>query len=237
MSSKAFIFGSNYKNTNAELNACVRDCERINELLASRGYTVTRKWSEELLVKSQIHNALTEFLKSLKIGDRAVIYYSGHGFQMPDADGDERDGKDECIYISGASYISDDEFRELLRKVPAGINILCVFDCCHSGTILDLPYQLDQLAVRQESKFRFKANIMCISGCTDPTVSYEANGTGYLTDCFIEVLNKWKAMLCINLPWVDFYLRISSRLLEHSNNAQFAQLSFSHSKNLKSFWL
>lgn len=236
MSSKAFIFGSNYRNTSAALKACVRDCQRMSESLKARGYEIIQKWSEDPLVKSQIHNDLKQFLKSLKPGDKAIVYYSGHGFQIPDISGDEPDGKDECIYL-GASYISDDEFRLLLQTVPAGINILCVFDCCHSGTILDLPLQYEQLKVRRENNFHFKANILCISGCADPNVSFEANGTGYLTDCFIKTLQDWKPILSTKLPWADFYLRISSRLIEHSNAKQFAQLSLSQPNVLRTFWL
>lgn len=31
-------------------------------------------------------------------------------------------------------------FRELITRVPAGCQLSAVMDCCHNGTIFDLPY-------------------------------------------------------------------------------------------------
>eukprot|EP00756_Hemistasia_phaeocysticola_P064626 Hpha_TRINITY_DN7949_c0_g1::TRINITY_DN7949_c0_g1_i1::g.146124::m.146124 len=37
--------------------------------------------------------------------------------------------------------ITDDElFDHPVAKLPAGAHLVCLMDCCHSGTILDLPY-------------------------------------------------------------------------------------------------
>lgn len=237
MALKAFIFGSNYKNTSAQLNACVRDCERINEALSAKGYQITKKWSEGPLDKTDINTSLLEFLKSLKTRDKAIIYYSGHGFQIVDTNRDETDGRDECIYLSNAGYFSDDEFRSMISVVPSGINILCLFDCCHSGTIFDLPFQFKELIIQRINKTYFNANIICISGCPDDKVSYEANGTGFLTDSFLAVLDAWKPIFCSRFPWIDFYIFVTGRLFLHSKATQISQLTFSNSNCLKSFWI
>lgn len=40
-----------------------------------------------------------------------------------------------------AGQITDDELhRIIVQPLPEGCKLTCVFDCCHSGTILDLPY-------------------------------------------------------------------------------------------------
>ncbi|RKP22239.1 peptidase C14, caspase domain-containing protein [Syncephalis pseudoplumigaleata] len=59
-------------------------------------------------------------------------------------DGDEKDGQDETIVpldYEKAGMIVDDDLHELLvRPLKPGVRLTAVFDCCHSGTVLDLPF-------------------------------------------------------------------------------------------------
>jgi len=81
--------------------------------------------------------------------DTAVIYFSGHGTQIPDQPPlDEEDGRDEAFVFStiGSRSVDwrtalreklimvDDEFNVLVKKIPARKKIVVV-DACHSGTI------------------------------------------------------------------------------------------------------
>jgi hypothetical protein len=71
------------------------------------------------------------------------IHYSGHGSNRPDDDDDEveTDGRDEVIVsrdIRTTGGISDDEFMAILARFDASKRVVCVMDCCHSGTIGDL---------------------------------------------------------------------------------------------------
>jgi hypothetical protein len=69
-----------------------------------------------------------------------MLYYSGHGSQMPDISKDETDGLDETIVpydsrLPGKFDISDDELNALLKKLAAKTsNITVILDSCHSGT-------------------------------------------------------------------------------------------------------
>ncbi|CAG8495706.1 5122_t:CDS:2 [Dentiscutata erythropus] len=69
---------------------------------------------------------------------------SGHGGQQVDTDGDEEDGYDETIMpldFQTRGQIIDDEMHHILVDgLPAGCRLTVVFDSCHSGTVLDLPY-------------------------------------------------------------------------------------------------
>ena len=70
--------------------------------------------------------------------DTVVVYFAGHGTQMIDDNGDEEDGKDECLlaWDSGLldiSYIRDDDMNRWLGAVAAGTKIVMI-DACHSGT-------------------------------------------------------------------------------------------------------
>jgi len=75
-------------------------------------------------------------------GDKVLLYYSGHGAQIDDLDGDEEDGLDETLvpYDTGVggdittNQLSDDEIAELLAPL-ADRRLTMIIDACHSGTI------------------------------------------------------------------------------------------------------
>ncbi len=79
-------------------------------------------------------------------GDRAVLYFTGHGTRVPDASGDEVDGSDEVLLpydfqeiISGpgtrlTNVLLDDELGLLLEQIPAG-EVVVLVDSCNSGTM------------------------------------------------------------------------------------------------------
>jgi hypothetical protein len=89
--------------------------------------------------KRSIMKAITHWLADrVKPGDKALFYFSGHGIQLEDDNGDEADGKDEvlCAYDStlyDITFIRDDELDRWFRKVNTTDKIV-VLDCCHSGT-------------------------------------------------------------------------------------------------------
>jgi Caspase domain len=79
-----------------------------------------------------------------KAGDAVFCHYSGHGGKIRDDDGDEKDGYDETLvpvdYEAKGQLRDDDIFSTLVGPMPAGVVLTCVMDCCHSGTVLDLPF-------------------------------------------------------------------------------------------------
>ena len=77
--------------------------------------------------------------------DRVLIYFSGHGTQVPDDNGDEADNKDEALALHDTrhcegelhNFLRDDEFGRLLDAIPSS-NILVLVDADHSGSVTDL---------------------------------------------------------------------------------------------------
>lgn len=75
-------------------------------------------------------------------GDRAYLYFSGHGLQVKDQSGDEEDGLDEALstfdIVAGdgdwTNVILDDEIDAMLAKLKDRA-VSIVIDACHSGTI------------------------------------------------------------------------------------------------------
>jgi hypothetical protein len=71
--------------------------------------------------------------------------YTGHGGKMRDNDrGEEADGYDETLipvdYQKEGQIRDDDLYDILIKPLKKGIHLTCLMDCCHSGTVLDLPY-------------------------------------------------------------------------------------------------
>ncbi|KZT37039.1 peptidase C14 [Sistotremastrum suecicum HHB10207 ss-3] len=80
-------------------------------------------------------------------GDSFVFYFAGHGSQrVADQDEEEIDGLDQIIlpsdYTTTGNFIRDDEIKSILVDgLPSGCRLTGIFDCSHSGTVMDLKPQ------------------------------------------------------------------------------------------------
>ncbi len=66
-------------------------------------------------------------------GDEIFFYFSGHGSQVEDLDGDEEDGLDETLVAYDLKHLLDDELGVLLDRLTGRL-VTVVVDACHSGT-------------------------------------------------------------------------------------------------------
>eukprot|EP01061_Rhynchopus_euleeides_P004297 TRINITY_DN1355_c1_g1_i1.p1 TRINITY_DN1355_c1_g1~~TRINITY_DN1355_c1_g1_i1.p1 ORF type:complete len:330 (+),score=159.38 TRINITY_DN1355_c1_g1_i1:60-1049(+) len=96
--------------------------------------------------KGEIISGISWLVKGAEPGDCLFLHYSGHGGQVADDNGDESDGLDEVIFpedFNKEGVIKDDDLHDILvKKIPKGVRLVCVMDCCHSASILDLPYMV-----------------------------------------------------------------------------------------------
>lgn len=254
-SKKAFIMGTNYKLTRDKLDACINDCKKMETTLKSLNYEIHPFYSETVPECAQVISEITSWFASLKDNDIGVFYYSGHGSHVPDqkdksnssSKGSEPDGNDEALYFGPKCFIIDDFLRKQLQKLPETIRILCIFDCCESGSMIDMPYRYQGLTKNVDSKHKFKAKIITISGCSDGKVSYEANGSGFLTSSITKVVRGLKRKIRLGVgssnikTWLDFYLKLRENMpgLSDANDdePQELQLSYSREEDLENFWL
>eukprot|EP00667_Euglena_gracilis_P014555 EG_transcript_15081 len=146
---RALIIGINYVGQQGELRGCVNDAKAMKHFLASRGFTEFRMLTDGDVSDGQptAQNILEGFRwlsTGAKQGDSLFFHYSGHGGSVRDTNGDEKDGKDETIvpvdYRTAGQIIDDVILKELVLPLPAGCQLTSVMDCCHSGTVFDLPY-------------------------------------------------------------------------------------------------
>lgn len=127
-----------------------------------------------------MHELSNLILKGHTAGAKELwFHYSGHGSSTRDRDGDEDDHKDETIvpldYQRGG-MITDDQLHDYIEHVAKGCKMYCIFDCCHSGTILDLKYQYrgnSRNGIENPSS-RVNSDVIMISGCKDDQTSADA---------------------------------------------------------------
>ncbi|MFT3799630.1 MAG: caspase family protein [Burkholderiaceae bacterium] len=119
------------------LSGCVRDTELWRDALEKIGFAVN-VLPNERATRQAILEAAGDLIRSARAGDVLVLHYSGHGTRVPDLDGDERDGFDEALVpfdFHVGAFLIDDDLRTLFDTLPAGVNLTCFIDCCHSGSI------------------------------------------------------------------------------------------------------
>jgi len=150
---KALCIGINYRGQQAELKGCINDALNVKRFLCTAyGYkeedivmlTDDARNPRQTPTTRNIIEAMRWLVRDAKPNDSLFFHFSGHGGQTKDRDGDEEDGYDEVIYpvdYKSSGHIIDDQMHEIMVKpLPAGCRLTAIFDCCHSGSSLDLPY-------------------------------------------------------------------------------------------------
>lgn len=217
------------------LRGCVNDATDWSTYLSGAyGFTATALLDSQAThrnFKEQAGNYLTDS----KSGDYIVITYSGHGSNVKDYDGDEPDGRDECLCLYDKFFI-DDELRVLFKNIHPEAILVFISDSCHSGTVTRaflntmgdaeerlmpryLPPKDDEEArninLTKVAKRIFypeeNMNEILISGCLPTEYSYDAriNGrnNGAMTAMALQVLKSSG-----DITFKDFYAKLRQKL-------------------------
>ncbi|CAE6500194.1 unnamed protein product [Rhizoctonia solani] len=232
---KALLIGCNYPGSPSPLRGCCNDVFNIKRFLIDhfqfdesdiRVLTDDQSSHGEIGEAKPTRAAITEYIEWLvgdaEPDDSLFFFYSGHGSNRPDLDGDEHDGMDEAIcptdcYTTGL-LVDDDLYDMLVKPLPAGAGLTALFDSCHSGSVLDLPWtyetggtikapedlepdaQAEALGVEDHKK-RYKwspADVVSLSGCRDDQYSADSQFSGVpsgaLSYAFIRAFHKFPQM-------------------------------------------
>lgn len=127
---------AHYSGWNGTLNAPERDASDIYQLTKNLGYSGDMLKGKDA-TRENVVRAIENAANALQSGDIFVLYYSGHGGQLPDMDGDEDDGVDETWCLHNGQ-IMDDHIKLLWPKFRSDVRIFVLSDSCHSGTILKM---------------------------------------------------------------------------------------------------
>merc|ERR1712137_1065973 len=148
---KAVIVGINYiGHAKGQLKGCIPDANNVEQFLLTHGFPpqnikkLTDDNPNAMPTKANMISAMKWLVSGAQPGDSLFFHYSGHGGQEADKTMLEEDGLNETVIpfdYPTAGQIPDDDIHKLLAKsLPAGVRLTAIFDSCHSGTIMDLPY-------------------------------------------------------------------------------------------------
>lgn len=135
-------------------------------------------------IHNQHHTLFLNFLRVFlqKADKYLTVFFAGHGAQVVDTSGDEADGYDE-VMVFDSGYIVDDDLAIYLQKYSAGTaHTILLSDCCHSGTIWDIPEDL-------RTAKSFPANLMSVSSSNDSQTSKQLELQSNLQGVF--TFNLW----------------------------------------------
>lgn len=234
----ALLIGINYKGIDkSELFGCIDDILNMRDMLVNE-----MKFLEENITilcddtedrdlypnRQNILNKLTDFINNKQPGDELWFHYSGHGSIRTDRSGDEKYKIDSVVIpvdFQTNGVILDDEIYKIIKDVKCELFLL--FDCCHSGSICDLPWSYsyaDNMIIKENINENFVDNskIYMISGSTDMQVSMEKYNfflqkkVGALTNAFLMTLNANKYDIGIEELFIEICKYLSHIGLEQT---------------------
>jgi len=106
-----------------------------NDAIAMQTIADKQNFESSILLDDQatttnVIQKITQAADRLKEGDSFFMTYSGHGGQVLDESGDDKDN-DETLCLFDRQY-RDDEFNRQLARFVSGVKIIWVSDSCHA---------------------------------------------------------------------------------------------------------
>lgn len=132
---------NDYPDPANRLDGCVNDVFLMSSMLQESGFAPEdiRVVLNDRATAAGITDRLHWLLDDVQSGDTRVLFYSGHGAQMPVyGPTDEADRMDECLVPYDFDWtpehaVTDKQFLNLYSQLPYDSHFAAIFDCCHSG--------------------------------------------------------------------------------------------------------
>lgn len=141
MARKALLIGINrYRIPGADLRGCVNDVTNLSRVLVDLcGFAKgdIKVLIDENATQVAMQKGIRALVSGGRKGDVLLLHYSGHGANVPDADGDEADRRDEILCPHDLDWkkpLTDDWLRTTFDRLRVGVSMTVIMDCCHSGS-------------------------------------------------------------------------------------------------------
>jgi hypothetical protein len=152
-----------------------------NDLELIRSLLMNNNWSENNirilrndgdLTKENFLTRMSDLADSAHPGDRLFLYFSGHAVEHSFQ---ESSFQSLVLYDS---FLHDYEIRKVLKKTDAGAILITIFDCCHSGSIIDFSPQIN-----------FPATLY-FGACKDPQEAISYPGGSLFTSTIYSIVEQ-----------------------------------------------
>jgi len=160
---------------------------------------------DSLATKSAVSQSIIDLANKAVKGDFVLIYYSGHGMEIPTSSVNEIGIYDQALCLHDAPLV-DNEVYNLLCRFKSGVKVLLVFDSCFSGSMYKA---IGSVGYKQKSLFGKKidsiiksinipkrsgvlsCDLKCMFSSTDKQVSYSTGKGGLFTTHLIKSFGKF----------------------------------------------
>jgi hypothetical protein len=227
---KALLIGIDYiNNSKALLRGCINDIITTRNMLIdaydyeSENITILRDDFGDFLQPTRT-NILIQFnnlVASSKDLDEIWVHYSGHGSLLQTQNSEMKNiivpvnyEEEGCIFES--------ELLQAIQKIKC--RIILVFDCCHSGSICDMPWSFEYTYANVKKYNRIQINnivlenqnVYILSSSRDNENSADSSNNldqavGAFSNAFVECLRKSHH----NISILELYINICEFLIEN----------------------
>lgn len=161
------------------------DLQSMREVALELGYSAenVRTLSGKDLNAHNVRQAFEKLRAGLGPGDHALVYFSGHGYQIKDYNNDESDGFDEILPLYAYSgdnkeYLLDDDFQRMLGRLPSARTHVFIDACCSGSSGRNV-----SLGEGKDGEALFAKSVGCPSGSSDKSGA-KPMGSDEFTDSF-----------------------------------------------------
>jgi hypothetical protein len=145
---RALIVGINaYTDPIPKLQGCVNDTFLISALLQELGFPSEniRVLTDERATKDAILERAHWLLDNAEDGTERVLFYSGHGVQIPGYGSSQQVDHFEDALVPvdfdwvKLNAITDQDILDLYSQLPYSARFTAIFDCCYAGGLVRSP--------------------------------------------------------------------------------------------------
>ena len=192
-----------YNGWNGDCPGTDVDASVFRDMCYSHGVPYVKLENSQATIANVIENAVSVAKSLDSTGGLLVLFFSGHGGQVPtQSQGLEDDGLDETLCLWDGQ-LRDKDIWSLLNRLPKNVRVWMVTDCCNSGTNYRKPRNFsvaikrlanERHAVRAARGIVERAesqepNLLHWGGCGDGESSYGSVNGGKFTTALVDTYN------------------------------------------------
>lgn len=211
----ALIIGINYTGEDYALEGCITDASEMTQLAKQNGFTEILVMTDDTPLKpinENIRKGFRWLVRGARQDDTLLLHFSGHGSTTREVELSDAPQDSTIVPLDweSAGMLDDNQLYNLIVRPLAnsGAHLTVSFDCCHSGSALDLTfnYRISSTNPNQvvilpsEDHQPLNVDIMLLSGAIDSGVSNDVSDGvtvyGAMTRALVNALQKNPSLSC-----------------------------------------